>query len=190
VVGQEVADGRADGPAADVVAAYVGGLRGRHRGVAPVLAALDIGGAQSVVGQFALEPSWPVMLSPRADGGVAEQGVKTGSPPRTDAAGGGRPDMQALWAFLNGPVSPGRNPGPWRLRAAWGLMMPNCLGRPSLRQHRYIARRSPDPTLFTPGARHRVILMNGCPGECGEGEGSQGSVLGVTPASRAAWPAP
>ncbi len=129
VVGQEVADGRADGPAA-VRGAYVGGLRGRHRGVAPALAALDIGGAQSVVGQFALEPSWPVMLSPRADGGVAEQGVKTGSPPRTDAAGGGRPDMQALWAFLNGPVSPGRNPGPWRLRAAWGLMMPNCLGRP------------------------------------------------------------
>ncbi|AGJ52778.1 hypothetical protein F750_0267 [Streptomyces sp. PAMC 26508] len=50
-----------------------------------------------------------MMLSPRADGGVAEQGVGTGSPVRTDAAGGGRPDMQAIWAFLNGPVGPGRH---------------------------------------------------------------------------------
>ncbi|MFD9810569.1 hypothetical protein, partial [[Kitasatospora] papulosa] len=54
----------ANAPAAQVRGAYVGGLRGRHRGAAPALAALDIEGAQSVVGQFALESSWPVMLSP------------------------------------------------------------------------------------------------------------------------------
>ncbi|WP_157434211.1 MULTISPECIES: hypothetical protein [Actinoalloteichus] len=69
VVGHEVGDSRADGVAADVVVPGEGGDRavfqvrgadgvglvGRHGGATPALAALGLGGAQSVVGQLALE---------------------------------------------------------------------------------------------------------------------------------------
>ncbi|MDH2388780.1 hypothetical protein QCN29_08265 [Streptomyces sp. HNM0663] len=50
-----VASEGGDGPAFQVRSAHASGLRGRHGGAASTLAALGLGGAQSVVGQFALE---------------------------------------------------------------------------------------------------------------------------------------
>lgn len=69
VVGKQVGDGRADRAAADpavagqgsdgaalqVRGAYAGGLRGRDGGAASALAALGLGGAQTVEGQLTLE---------------------------------------------------------------------------------------------------------------------------------------
>ncbi|MEW1906695.1 hypothetical protein [Streptomyces sp. NPDC086147] len=75
VLGKEVGDGGADRAAADPVVAgeggdgaafevrgaYLVGLRGRHRGAAPALGALGLGGTQSVVGQLALEVALEVV---------------------------------------------------------------------------------------------------------------------------------
>jgi len=69
VLGQEVGDSRADGAAAgagvagedgdgaafQIRGAHGAGCFGRHGGAAAALAALGLGGAQSVVGQLALE---------------------------------------------------------------------------------------------------------------------------------------